>query len=70
MVIKIKLIIIVLNLYGTVVPAFAGLGAPHWDEKARGLIIGLTAFHTKHHIVRASLEAAAFQVKQVVFSLQ
>lgn len=45
------------------VPAFAGLGAPDWDDTARGTIIGLTAFNTKAHIVRAALEAAAYQVK-------
>lgn len=45
-------------LHLSVVPAFAGLGAPYWDESARGLILRLTAFNTKHHIVRAALEAA------------
>ena len=44
------------------VPAFAGLFAPHWREDARGTICGLTAFHGKRHLVRACLEAAAFQV--------
>ena len=44
------------------VPAFAGLGAPDWDDTARGTIMGLTAFNTKAHIVRAALEAAAYQV--------
>jgi glycerol kinase len=43
------------------VPAFSGLYAPHWQESARGLIIGLTRFSTKAHIARAALEAAAFQ---------
>ena len=47
------------------VPAFAGLGAPYWDESARGMIIGLTAFNNKSHVVRAALEASAFQIKLV-----
>jgi glycerol kinase len=47
------------------VPAFAGLGAPDWDDTARGTIIGLTAFNSKAHIVRAALEAAAYQVNRV-----
>jgi glycerol kinase len=43
------------------VPAFAGLGAPHWDASARGAIVGLTGGATRAHIVRAALEAAAYQ---------
>ncbi|MBW3581799.1 MAG: glycerol kinase GlpK [Euryarchaeota archaeon] len=43
------------------VPAFAGLGAPHWDETARGAIVGLTGGVKKAHIVRATLEAICFQ---------
>jgi len=44
------------------VPAFTGLGAPHWDANARGLIIGITRGTTKAHIARAALESIAFQV--------
>ena len=48
------------------VPAFAGLGAPHWDPYARGTIVGLTGSTNRAHIVRATLEAIAYQVKDVV----
>lgn len=51
------------------VPAFTGLGTPHWDPYARGIIIGLTSRTTKEHIVRAALEGIAFQVKEVVDSM-
>jgi glycerol kinase len=44
------------------VPAFAGLGAPHWDPYARGLLIGLTGYTTSAHVARAVLESIAFQV--------
>jgi len=44
------------------VPAFAGLGAPHWDQYARGVIIGLTRGTTAGHIARAALEGIAYQV--------
>ncbi len=47
------------------VPAFAGLGAPHWDPYARGTIVGLTGSTNRAHIVRATLEAIAYQVKDV-----
>lgn len=53
-----------------VVPAFAGLGAPHWDAWARGLIIGLTRGTTSAHIARAALESIAFQVTDVLTSMQ
>ncbi|MCA8944017.1 MAG: glycerol kinase [Planctomycetes bacterium] len=49
-----------------IVPAFAGLGTPHWDADARGLIIGLTRGTTRAHLARASLEAMALQVDEVV----
>ena len=49
-----------------VVPAFVGLGAPHWDAYARGLIIGLTRNTSKAHIVRAALEAIAYQSAEVL----
>ncbi len=45
------------------VPAFAGLAAPHWDQYARGTIVGLTGGTTKEQIVRATLESVAYQVK-------
>ncbi|HQX52428.1 MAG TPA: glycerol kinase GlpK [Planctomycetaceae bacterium] len=53
-----------------VVPAFAGLGAPHWDAWARGLIIGLTRGTTAAHIARATLESIAFQVADVLQAMQ
>ncbi len=45
------------------VPAFAGLAAPHWDQYARGTIVGITGGTTKEHIARATLESIAYQVK-------
>jgi glycerol kinase len=48
------------------VPALTGLGAPHWDPYARGTIFGLTRGSTKAHLARATLEAIAFQVRDVV----
>ena len=48
------------------VPAFAGLGAPHWDMYARGGILGVTRGTTRAHIVRAALEGIAFQVKDLM----
>jgi glycerol kinase len=50
----------------TLVPAFAGLGAPHWDADARGAILGLTRGTTAAHIARAALEATVFQTAEVV----
>ena len=52
------------------VPALAGLGAPHWDEKARGAIVGLSFGTRKEHVVRAALEAIAFQVKDVFDAME
>jgi glycerol kinase len=49
-----------------VVPAFVGLGAPHWDPHARGAILGLTRGVNRNHIVRAAIESIAFQTKEVV----
>lgn len=51
------------------VPAFTGLGAPHWDPYARGTIVGLTLGTTKEQLVRAALEGIAYQVKEVVDSM-
>jgi glycerol kinase len=48
------------------VPALTGLGAPHWDPHARGLIVGLTRGTTRAHLVRATLEAIAFEVRDVI----
>lgn len=52
------------------VPALAGLGAPHWDAYARGLIIGLTRGTTRAHIARAALEGIAFQVADVLRAME
>jgi glycerol kinase len=49
-----------------VVPAFAGLGAPHWDPYARGLIVGITRGTTAAHIARAAVESIAFQVADLL----
>ncbi len=49
-----------------VVPAFTGLGAPHWDMDARGAIIGLTRGANRAHIIRATLESMAYQTRDVV----
>src|SRR6185503_13694099 len=48
------------------VPALTGLGAPHWDPRARGTILGITRGTTRAHIVRATLEAIAFEVRDVL----
>lgn len=53
-----------------VVPAFTGLGAPHWDPYARGTIVGLTRGTGKKHIVRATLESIAYQVCDVITAMQ
>jgi glycerol kinase len=53
-----------------VVPAFAGLGAPHWDQYARGLMIGLTRGSSRAHIARAALEGIAFQVADVLRAME
>ena len=52
------------------VPALAGLGAPHWDPYARGAILGLTRGSTRAHIARAALEGIAFQVADVLQAMQ
>jgi len=52
------------------VPAFVGLGAPYWDERARGAILGLTRGTTRAHIVRATLESIAYQTRDVVDCVQ
>ncbi len=52
------------------VPAFTGLGAPHWDAYARGAILGLTRGSTRAHLVRAAVEAMAYQTRDVVEAMQ
>lgn len=52
------------------VPAFTGLGAPHWDQYARGMIAGLTRGVTAGHIARAALESIAFQVNDVMGAME
>ena len=51
------------------VPAFAGLGAPHWDMHARGTVVGLTAGTGKNHIIRAALESIAYQSEDVISAM-
>ncbi len=53
-----------------VVPAFTGLGAPHWDQYARGAIVGLTRGVNKNHIIRATLESIAYQVSDVLDAMR
>lgn len=53
-----------------VVPAFTGLGAPYWDSEARGAMFGLSRGTTKAHISRATLEAVAYQTKDVLDAMQ
>src|SRR5258707_14583429 len=52
------------------VPAFVGLGAPHWDAYARGTIIGLTRGTTSAHIARAAIEGIAYQVADVLLAMR
>ena len=52
------------------VPAFTGLGAPHWDQYARGTIVGITRGTTKNHIIRATLESIALQVCDVIDAMK
>jgi len=53
-----------------IVPAFAGLGAPHWDQHARGTITGLTRGTNKSHIARAALESIAYQTMDVLKAME
>lgn len=53
-----------------VVPAFAGLGAPYWNQRARGIITGLTRGAGRDHIVRATLESIAYQVNDLVEAME
>ena len=52
------------------VPAFAGLAAPHWDQYARGTIVGITRGVNKYHIIRATLESIAYQVNDVLTAMK
>ena len=53
-----------------VVPAFTGLGAPHWDMHARGCILGLTAGVGKNHVIRGALESIAYQTQDVLAAME
>lgn len=53
-----------------VVPAFTGLGAPHWDQYARGTIVGITRGVNRYHIIRATLESLAYQVRDVLEAMK
>ncbi|RKD98108.1 glycerol kinase GlpK [Halopiger aswanensis] len=53
-----------------VVPAFTGLGAPHWDQRARGTIVGMTRGTRKEHLVRATLESIAYQTRDVAEAME
>jgi glycerol kinase len=53
-----------------VVPAFTGLGAPHWDGRARGTIVGITRGTEREHIVRATLESIAYQTRDVAEAME
>jgi glycerol kinase len=52
------------------VPAFAGLGAPHWNQHARGTIVGITRGSTSSHIARAALDSIAYQTLEVLLAMQ
>jgi glycerol kinase len=52
------------------IPAFAGLGAPHWNQHARGMIAGLTRGSTAAHLARAALDSIAYQTFEVIQSMQ
>jgi len=52
------------------VPAFTGLGAPHWDGRARGTIVGMTRGTRKEHLVRATLESIAYQTRDVAEAME
>ena len=52
------------------VPAFTGLGAPHWDQYARGAIVGLTRGVNKYHIIRATLDSLCYQTNDVLQAMK
>lgn len=53
-----------------VVPAFTGLGAPHWNQYARGTIVGLTRGCNKYHLIRATIDSLAYQVHDVLAAMK
>ena len=53
-----------------VVPAFTGLGAPHWDQYARGTIVGLTRGVNRYHIIRATLDSLCYQTQDVLRAME
>ena len=53
-----------------VVPAFTGLGAPHWDQYARGTIVGITRGVNRYHIIRATLDSIAYQTADVLQAME
>ncbi len=53
-----------------VVPAFTGLGAPHWDQYARGTIVGITRGVNKYHVIRATLDSLCYQVNDVIWAME
>lgn len=53
-----------------IVPAFVGLGAPHWDQYARGAVLGLTRGSNRNHMIRAALESIAYQSKDVLDTME
>ena len=52
------------------VPAFAGLGAPYWDQYARGVLVGITRGCNRNHIIRATLESIAYQTHDVLQAME
>ncbi len=55
---------------GYVVPAFTGLGAPYWNQRARGVIVGITRGFSRAHLVRATLESLAYQTYDIVRAME
>ena len=55
---------------GYVVPAFTGLGAPHWSQRARGCVVGITRGFSRAHLVRATLESLAYQTHDIVRAME
>ena len=53
-----------------VVPAFTGLGAPHWSQRARGCVVGITRGFSRAHLVRATLESLAYQTHDIVRAME
>lgn len=53
-----------------VVPAFTGLGAPHWDQYARGVIVGLTRGVNKYHVIRATLESICYSANEIAMAME